>query len=405
MAAAKQKWAEGFAKITALTHFEQAVWWLNGFWEEGAQEIKEDIWNQAHLIVEVQTGAKILYGKRRVDQDQGCDLDEMKAHVFLEKVGETLTVRALRKRLSELDVDNNKRMALIEYLLAKYNKTPVQVVNSDQGSGVPPAEMAAAQKRLSDLSDLFSSLFAASEAAKAARAQAKQDKIAADDAAQQAKGGELAAKKAADTAASAQKQAEQKAAAAAVAEAELMKLEAELQVAVDAVLAEEKKINDKAAALQAIIDGAAGGVQKNKAVNELAQLKGEDPLPLRKAKITQQAALKRAERARQPASLARSAAEFEAREAAKAREAADTAAAQAVEARKLAELAAQQAAESLAEAERLEADLKRQVIECKAAVAEAEAVLAEMKSRKGTPHGKIWWMERTLQENQKYMPK
>jgi len=301
-------------------------------------------------------------------------------------------------------VDHTQRMALIEYLLAKYNKTPLQVVNAPQGVGVPPAELAAAQKKLSDLMDRFDALFAASEKAKVARNQAKQDKVAADEAAQQAKQDELNAKKAADNAAVAQKQAEQKAKAAVEAEAELMKLEAELQVAVDAVLAEEKLINDRAAALQAIIDTGAG-VQKNKAVNELAQLKGEDPLPLRKAKITQQAALKRAERARQPASLARSAAEFEAREAAKAREAADTAAKLAAEARKLADVAAQQAAQSLAEAERLEADLKRQVAECKAAVAEAEAVLAEMKTRKGTPHGKIWWMERTLAETQKFLPK
>jgi len=404
MAAAKEKWGDAFAKITGLTHFEQAVWYLNGFWEEGGEGASEDIWNQAHLMVEIQTGYKVLYGKRRVEQVQESDLDEVKAHVFLEKCGETLTVRALRKRLSELDVDNNKRMALIEYLLAKYNKTPLQVVNAPQGVGVPPAELAAAQKKLSDLMDRFDALFAASEKAKVARNQAKQDKVAADEAAQQAKQDELNAKKAADNAAVAQKQAEQKAKAAVEAEAELMKLEAELQVAVDAVLAEEKLINDRAAALQAIIDTGAG-VQKNKAVNELAQLKGEDPLPLRKAKITQQAALKRAERARQPASLARSAAEFEAREAAKAREAADTAAKLAAEARKLADVAAQQAAQSLAEAERLEADLKRQVAECKAAVAEAEAVLAEMKTRKGTPHGKIWWMERTLAETQKFLPK
>jgi hypothetical protein len=39
-------------------------------------------------------------------------------------------------------------------------------------------------------------------------------------------------------------------------------------------------------------------VQRNKAANELAQLKGEDPLPLRKAKITQEAALRKVEKER-----------------------------------------------------------------------------------------------------------
>ena len=44
-----------------------------------------------------------------------------------------------------------------------------------------------------------------------------------------------------------------------------------------------------------------GMVSRNKAKNELAQHLGEDPLPLRKAKITAEAAVKRAERAKQAA--------------------------------------------------------------------------------------------------------
>ena len=42
-------------------------------------------------------------------------------------------------------------------------------------------------------------------------------------------------------------------------------------------------------------------VSRNKAKNELAQHLGEDPLPLRKAKITAEAAVKRAERAKKAA--------------------------------------------------------------------------------------------------------
>jgi len=201
-----------------------------------------------------------------------------------------------------------------------------------------------------------------------------------------------ASERAAAAAAQAVTLADQKAAAAVAAEEQLRVLEAELQVAVDAVKAEEKKIADKIAELEAIAnDNAAGAVKKNKAKNELAQVKSEDPLPLRKAKITQEAALKRAERARQPATDAREAAEAEAVAAKKARDAADA--------------AAVAAAHSLREAEAAKADLARQVEETKRAVAEAEAVLQELKSRKGTPHGRIWWMERTMKENQKFMPK
>jgi len=38
-------------------------------------------------------------------------------------------------------------------------------------------------------------------------------------------------------------------------------------------------------------------VNKNKAANELQQLKGEDPLPLRKAKINQEATVRKCEKA------------------------------------------------------------------------------------------------------------
>ena len=48
-----------------------------------------------------------------------------------------------------------------------------------------------------------------------------------------------------------------------------------------------------------------GVVQRNKAANELAQLMAEDPLPLRKAKITLEAAQKRAEKTRAPFAAAR----------------------------------------------------------------------------------------------------
>jgi len=105
-----------------------------------------------------------------------------------------------------------------------------------------------------------------------------------------------------------------------------------------------------------------GVVQQNKAKNELAQHLAEDPLPLRKAKITLEAALKRAEKARAPFEAATRAAE-----------------------------AARQAAEEALE------DASRKV-------AEAEAYLEEVKAKPGSPHGAIWWIERELQEQKKYLP-
>lgn len=106
------------------------------------------LWDIAHLFIEVGAGGvKKLYGKRQVEIKEGCDLDELQSHMVLEKLGETLTVRALRKRMEELDVDNNKRMSISEYLIAKFRKTPKELVNSPQGDG-DEAELRKAQAML-----------------------------------------------------------------------------------------------------------------------------------------------------------------------------------------------------------------------------------------------------------------
>ena len=86
----------------------------------------------------------------------------------------------------------------------------------------------------------------------------------------------------------------------------------------------------------------------NKAKAELAQLQAEDPLPLRRAKITTEAAVKKAEKTKRAAE------------------------------------------------ETLE--------EVKRRVEEAEAYLKKVKAQCGSAQGGIWWIERDLHEAKKYMP-
>jgi len=117
-----------------------------------------------------------------------------------------------------------------------------------------------------------------------------------------------------------------------------------------------------------------GVVQQNKAKNELAQHLAEDPLPLRRAKITLEAALKKAEKARAP---------FEA-----ATKVAEAARAEAEAAARRSENAKMAAEEALAEAQRR--------------LEEAEAYLEEVKAR--LPKGQIWWLERELHEQKKFLP-
>jgi F actin bundling C terminal len=105
-----------------------------------------------------------------------------------------------------------------------------------------------------------------------------------------------------------------------------------------------------------------GVVTRNRAKNELAQHLAEDPLPLRRAKITMEAAVKKADRTRAAAAAARQASE---------------------EAAAAAETATQDAL---------------------AKVAEAEAYLEDMKKKPGSAEGQMWWLERRIIEAKKYMP-
>jgi len=137
--------------------------------------------------------------------------------------------------------------------------------------------------------------------------------------------------------------------------------QAEQEKTLSEVQAQEKAYNDKTNDLKKKSEQGTV-VQQNKAKAELAQHHAEDPLPLRKAKITNEAAVKKAE---------------------KATKAAEAAAAAATQAKAAAEKA---------------------VDDAKAKVDEAEAYLEEVKNKPGSAQGAIWWMERELHETRAYLP-
>jgi len=129
---------------------------------------------------------------------------------------------------------------------------------------------------------------------------------------------------------------------------EAIAAENELKAALAALKEQEDAYNKKTEELKVKADGA--GVSAMRAKNELAQHLGEDPLPLRKAKLTTEAATKKAEKAR-----------------------------------KAAEDAAELAAKKLQE---------------------AEEYLNEVRQRAGgETRGTYWWLDREIQERKKYMPK
>jgi len=115
----------------------------------------------------------------------------------------------------------------------------------------------------------------------------------------------------------------------------------EAKAAAEEVRKEQKIYDDKTSSLQAKTTQG-GVVSMNRAKAELAQHLAEDPLPLRRAKITAESAEKRAEKT-------------------------------------------------------LKAAEDR--------VAELEAYLKELQSQCGSAGGSLWWIDRELHEARKYMPK
>ena len=230
--------------------------------ENGASEHAEDCWKYVHTFAELDLERK----------EQGNGLDELNAHRFLERLGETLTVKELREKLRETGaIASNERPKLVyltHYLLFKYGVDWHVLVNT---CGDNSELIAEAQRKLDEVHAAFQ---LAKEQADIARKREEEARTA---------------------------------------EAPFKAAQEELEAAVAELKAQEEAYENKKQELQT--KGEGSGVGAMRARNELAQLLAEgicldqlalplntssDPLPLRRAKITQEAALKKAEKLRAP---------------------------------------------------------------------------------------------------------
>eukprot|EP00009_Paramoeba_aestuarina_P008740 CAMPEP_0201520384 /NCGR_PEP_ID=MMETSP0161_2-20130828/10760_1 /ASSEMBLY_ACC=CAM_ASM_000251 /TAXON_ID=180227 /ORGANISM="Neoparamoeba aestuarina, Strain SoJaBio B1-5/56/2" /LENGTH=441 /DNA_ID=CAMNT_0047918715 /DNA_START=22 /DNA_END=1347 /DNA_ORIENTATION=+ len=422
--------ADDHAKLHSLcklTYKEQAVWFLNAIWEvqvQGKQgsEYAERIWDYANKAGVIDNA-----------KEAGNALDELEAHRFLEAFDEAHTVLQMRSALRKTGAlgqnERPKEVPLTHFLLDKYEADWHKLVNAPQGDN--SAQIAEAQDKLQAVQDAFdASTKADAEAAAAlndARSKensavaAENEAVAAENSAKAREADaidkENAAKAREADAIAAEDQAKAREAEAKEAEAPFKAAQAEVQAALAEVQAQEKAYNEKTETLKKQSEEG-GVVTRNKAKVSLDAHLAEDPLPLRKAKITLEAANKRADKARAPfqaatevaeaaraeaeaargqAEAARAQAEAARADATQAREAAEAARAQATAQRQAAEAARQQAEEAKARAEAA-------VQAAQEAVAEAEAFLEEVKKNPGSGHGAIWWIDRELYEKKKYMP-
>jgi len=311
--------------LCKFTYKDQAIWFLNAFWHKFGEAEAENVWKykQKHDGLDMEKGK------------EGSQLDELQSHRFLESFGETLTVSKLREKLQAAGIDKNskrKYIPLVHYLVIKYNADWHYLVNAPQGDNQKEVEQA--QQMLAQVQKAFEEVQRLADAAKARESEAR-------DAERSAKQREVEARDA----------------------------KVELEAALAELKAQEDAFNARTQELKAKSE-TGSVVQMNKAKNELAQHLSTDPLPLRKAKITQEAAVKKAERTSKAAAEARAAAEDATRKAIQAR-----------------------------------ADAEKAVEQVQRKVEEAEAFLEEVRKKPGTAAGALWWIDNELREARKYLPK
>jgi len=371
---------EKLQALSKLTYKQQAVWFLNSFWETMEPDA-EKLWKYVHTCADLDLQ----------DHEDGCGLDEVNAHRFLEVYGETLTVRELRSKLrSTKALEENERpkvVPLTHYLLFRYNDDWHTLVNASQGDN--SAEIKKAQQMLDEVQAAFKEADARHKEAAASLREAERS-------AAEAASREADAKATAADAKAKEEDAKAKEAEAVKQEAPFKAAQEELNAALAEVKKQEDEYNNKIADCEARSEQG-GVVQRNKAKNELAQLKAEDPLPLQRAKITLEAAEKRAAKARAPFEAATKTAQV-------ARQAAEEASNAAQQAAQAASNARQAADAAKAESERTKQVAEDALNEAKRQVKEAEDYLEEIKSKPGCAHGALWWIDRELHEAKAYIP-
>jgi len=139
---------EAFKRVNGCRYADQAVFFLNAMWPEVSKGegkfgpfdpenhkskdpltpnkgdlCAEQVWKFAHKFAELD--------KRKLE---GNSLDEFEAHKFLESLGETLTVIAMREKLRKIDLDSDNKMALMEYLVFRFEFKVKTLLDRPQGT-------------------------------------------------------------------------------------------------------------------------------------------------------------------------------------------------------------------------------------------------------------------------------
>eukprot|EP00742_Colponemidia_sp_Colp-10_P007548 GILJ01008136.1.p1 GENE.GILJ01008136.1~~GILJ01008136.1.p1 ORF type:complete len:316 (-),score=81.37 GILJ01008136.1:140-1087(-) len=123
------QYLEKLHDVSTRTYIEQAKFFLNAYIGEFS--------GRFGVVLDFVT----KFARFDPRNTEGNELGEFDAHRFLEHMEEANTVVELRKKLSKIDLDTNNKLALIEYLVFKFDKTVKELIDLPQNSN---AELLAA---------------------------------------------------------------------------------------------------------------------------------------------------------------------------------------------------------------------------------------------------------------------
>jgi len=136
--------------ITSSSLEEQIVYFLNAFWDE-VSEKSDNFWTYYEKFVELQ---KVQYkaefeGKEDAPEfKEGSDLNELMAMKLLESFGKPMTAIAFRQEFKKIDVNYDKKMAMIEFLLYEFKQSVEELLKRPQATS---PELEAAQKAYNEV--------------------------------------------------------------------------------------------------------------------------------------------------------------------------------------------------------------------------------------------------------------
>jgi len=331
-----------FSQLSQLKYKDQAIWFLNGFWGDGVDPaVATRVWEVVRKFIELD----LLGGQRK--GEEGNELDQFWSAKFLEDMDSAMPAIQRKEALRSIDHDNNGKMSTLEYLVWKYKKTIEETVDAPQGDNTEAIKkaQAALDAVVSQMSQCEQKL-EHQKGAKAANEQAISELRSAEAALQSA-------------------------------EQELARAESELAAAVQDLEDQQSAYNNKITSLDKTSkDTSLSQVQRSKAANELAQLKGEDPLPLRKSKITQEAALRKVQKQKKATEEAKLQTQAKARDL---------------------EAKGRELQKAIQELEDAYAQLEVKMVD-------AEKQLEAIKNKPGGGKGALWWLQRELFELDKRLP-